>query len=725
MDKEKLFKLKKYIFFLSLFFLVLIGSHLAYLYLYDDAKKIPVEWWAVSEWIIWSFPNLNPLLANNDYNRFVVSLLYRSLISYNTRSGEIAWDLAKCNISELDYIECSLKDNLKWSNWTNISIEDIIATYNILKNTDINPQISSILQNVTIEEKNGSIVFKNKTKDVKFLNILFQPILSKQVLDNIWNKELFGNFGTENWIYSGPYVVDNRTQDENSWVEKLNLIKNSNFSWDKTYISKVSIRFFADNLELIKNKDKLNAFNDTDNIIWNSMPRLYENKYILSQYTSVFLNKERLTDIKLRNFIIDKIDRDSIVKVLWDSNYKAVKNPFLTNYSIDTEPKDKNIVSILKINWFYKKSELVENILSSENKKQTDEITKMVDTPTKYVSSTDKTIKKYTFTSKRNILLKWIVNDDKVEAVYINENKLQSFKTWDKDFYYRLSTDASYKTLKEWKNTYLVYFEKDWKKVLKETFTIFYNKDSKLLSKERDDFIKSMTNTWTWTQVNANLSKELQTKIDKIKLLDDRYFYDKDLKKFQINLDYIWLQKENKIVASQIKNEMETYWILVNLREIWSIKLLNEKITNWNKDYDMILVWVNLWSFDFNLFDYFHSSQAKNAYNFSNVKRIDLDIALENLKSNIQNKTQADALKREVLDILKKEQIIKTIESPYIKYLVDKNIKNLKVPEKIPDTSYRFESFQDAYILENKEINWWGKSIIWFFENIINTFKNN
>jgi hypothetical protein len=34
-----------------------------------------------------------------------------------------------------------------------------------------------------------------------------------------------------------------------------------------------------------------------------------------------------------------------------------------------------------------------------------------------------------------------------------------------------------------------------------------------------------------------------------------------------------------------------------------------------------------------------------------------------------------NSLKKQVLDILKEEQVVKTIESPYLHYLVDKNIK--------------------------------------------------
>lgn len=719
MDKEKIFKLKKYLFFLSVFFLVFVWTHLIYLYLYNDSKKIEVEWWTLSEAIVWEFPSLNPLLQYNDYNKFIINLLYRSLLTYDIKNWTIVWDLAKCNINDLSYIECSIKDTAKWSNWKEITNNDVISTYNIIKNTDINPQFANILQNTKIEEKNWSIIFRNNSKDVKVLGIFFQPIVSADILDNIWNNELFGNFSTENWLYSWEYIVDMKTQDENLWIEKLNLIKNPNYKWNKSYLSKVSLKFFKNNLELLKNKDKITAFNDTDNILWNTVPRLESYKYITPQYTSVFVNKDKIDNVDLRAFLLDKIDRENIVKSMWDSKYKSIINPFLTDYNIDTKPKDQNLVKILENSWYYKKWALLEKVMSNSNLKLKEEAEKTLSVRAKFVSSTDKTINKYTFTAWSNILLKWDLKGETPESIYINSFKLSTYKKDDKNFYYRLSTALEYKTMKEWVNTYSIYFEKEWKKTLKETFTVYHYKDKAKLEKAKNDLINSIIEKNKSSQNN----KKIAEKIKKIEQLDDKYFFNNNLEKYEVNLDYIWLQKENKEIAKKIKSNIESYWITVNVKEIWSIKELNENITKWIKDYDMILAWVNLWNFDFNLFDYFHSSQAKSWYNLSNIKRIDLDIALESLSSSIQNEEKVNSLKKEVLDILKQEKIIKTIESPYMHYLVDKNIKNISSSYKLPDTSYRYLWLNSAYMIENKQINWTNKSTFSFFSYILGKLK--
>jgi len=42
-----------------------------------------------------------------------------------------------------------------------------------------------------------------------------QPIVSKEILDNIGNKELIAEFNPRNGIYSGPYKVETLSFDEN------------------------------------------------------------------------------------------------------------------------------------------------------------------------------------------------------------------------------------------------------------------------------------------------------------------------------------------------------------------------------------------------------------------------------------------------------------------------------------------------------------------------------
>ena len=178
MITQKFIKLKKYLFLISILFLFTSLFHLIYIFLYEDSKVVPVKGGTISEWLIWNFPSLNPLKNLSWNNQYVVSLLYRSLLKYDLKEDKIVSDIANCDISSLLNIECSINDDAKWSNWEKITAEDIYATYELIKSTNSNIILTSLLEDTKIEYKDNIILFKNNKKDVNFLNVFFQPILS-------------------------------------------------------------------------------------------------------------------------------------------------------------------------------------------------------------------------------------------------------------------------------------------------------------------------------------------------------------------------------------------------------------------------------------------------------------------------------------------------------------------------------------------------------------------
>jgi hypothetical protein len=46
------------------------------------------------------------------------------------------------------------------------------------------------------------------------------------------------------------------------------------------------------------------------------MPRLKSYKYTLPQFVSLFINQNKIQNIDLRNFILNKINNENLVKLL-------------------------------------------------------------------------------------------------------------------------------------------------------------------------------------------------------------------------------------------------------------------------------------------------------------------------------------------------------------------------------------------------------------------------
>jgi len=303
-------RLKKYLFFISIIFALLTWSHLIYSYIYSDAKETAVKGGSISEAIIGNVPTLNPLKNNSEQNKYINTILYRSLLKYSISKQKIVWDITKCDISNLLEIECFLNENITWSNWEKITTEDILKTFETLKENDTNPIMSSLLKNTTISQTDTWIIFKNTKKDINFLKIFFQPIVSAKILNVISKKEMEWSFSLPNWIYSWKYKVTNLSKDETIWVTTITLERNDEYHKNPVYIDTVLFKVFPTVKDFLRHQNSINIFNDKDNLISWTVPRLQEHNYILPQYVSLFFNTERIKKSPLRALISNAISQE-------------------------------------------------------------------------------------------------------------------------------------------------------------------------------------------------------------------------------------------------------------------------------------------------------------------------------------------------------------------------------------------------------------------------------
>ena len=719
-------KIKKYLFLISVAVFTVTLFHLIYLYLYENAIIKPVKWWNVTEWLVWNFPSLNPIKNLSWNNQYVVSMLYRSLLKYDLEQNKIVWDIANCDISSLENIECYINDGVMWSNWAPITAEDVYETYHLIKATNSNIVLTSLLENTVIEYKDNIIKFKNNKQDVNFLNVFFQPILSKATIENLSDENIFWNFPTTWWIYSWNFKISSVSSDTTIWISKITLDRNEYYN--KSNISKVTLNIFPDVNSFLKNKDSINIFNDNDNIVWSSMPRLASYRYTLPQYVWLFINQNKVNNNDLRTYILNKVNNSNLVELLWKENFVTISNPYLTESSINREPKSKNFESIMNSLGYNKKSQLIEQINKANNKnnkaeedtKKEEKIEKIsiddFQEDSKTIVSPDY-VDKYNFITKDDILLKW-KPDKWTEEVWINDYKLSWFSAWDDEFFYRLS--KWYESIKDWLNSYKIYFVINWKKNLKEEIFFMYYDNKDTLDSEKEKLEKQLLQKYNESKVEVIsnrsdivISEEESKEIQKYSKLDENIYYNKDWVPFTLKLYYSNTDKNIDTTANFIKNSLKELWIEV---ELYPFELSNVwKILSNKDEYDMILTWVNLGYFNFNIFPYLHSSQASAWYNFTNIKRTSLDLLLEELKSNILSQERINELEWKVIDILREEQVLKTLYTPKINLLVDKNLKIWSVYEKLPSKYLRSYILDSSYTKDEKIIDFENKSFLGFF----------
>jgi len=743
MDKKNIsLKIKKYLFFISIVFLIFTSIHLIYSYIYNNSKEIPKKGGTISEAIIWKFPHLNPLKTDNNYNDYINHILYRSLLIYNSKDEKIEWDISNCDISNLLKIECFINDGTTWSDWTKITPEDIILTYTKIKETNVNPILKSILSEVTIEKTQSSVVFKSNKKDINILNIFFQPIVSTKVLSILNNENIESNFSPLNGIYSWKYIITKVDQDEISGITKIILDKNQFYTKNPAYIDKMILKIFNDNNHFLKNKDSVQIFNDKENLVWDSVPKLNAYKYHLPQYISLFINYETVPYPNIRNNILTAINNKDLVEELWENNFKTINSPFLNDLNLDLKNSSETIPSLLESLWYLSKNKAIEKYWSNTNIQQNKQKSIQENNTQKINITKDNYLKKsilvyspdwvdnYNYTSKDKILLKAKVNPW-VQAVYVNDYKIENFKQWDTDFAYKLS--SSYGTLKNWRNNYNIFFETNGVKTQVETIVFYYNIDREkaenevlttLINRQLEENKKlAEENTKKIEEEKKKLAEketEQQTIKDKIKKLDSNFYYNSNLTPFTLKLAYITNSESLEKTALFIKEKLEKQGIKVETNWL-TLKELSTQLASSNKSYDLFVTWINLWYSSFNLFPYLHSSQIKNGYNFTKFKNLHLDKILEDIKSNNFDKRKLKNEEEKIIYNLNKEFIMKPLYTPLYSNLVDKSIDSYYVNSVIPNDIYRFDPLISSYIAKEKILDNSWKWFIWFFKYLIST----
>ena len=283
--------IKKYFLFLSVFFVFAFGTHLVFLYMFENAVHSPSEGGTVNVGIIGAVPNLNPVSYGMDpIGDYLLRFTSRSLLRYNVETKEMEGDLANCNLGKnFAEIKCYIKNDAKWSDGTPITKDDILATYDMFQNDDMNKSAKKLLEGITIDDQGEYIQFSGKA-DVLVLDMLLYPIIQKGVIDKIKND----SFSVGDNLFAGPYVFEKREGDGQTGNEKVSFVRNTKNSQDKVYIGRYVFRFFHDKNELIANKDSLNVIFPNNTIDSFSSPRFDGYRFILPEYISLFLNADKV-----------------------------------------------------------------------------------------------------------------------------------------------------------------------------------------------------------------------------------------------------------------------------------------------------------------------------------------------------------------------------------------------------------------------------------------------
>lgn len=199
-------------------------------------------------------------------------------------------------------------------------------------------------------------------------------------------------------------------------------------------------------------------------------------------------------------------------------------------------------------------------------------------------------------------------------------------------------------------------------------------------------------------------------------------YYDVSGKPLTVNLQYVGVSPEIPKLAQEVAGILKNSGIAVETQEI-AVTDFDKVVREGKKEYDLLITGVNLGLLGYNVFPFFHSGQAETGFNFSKIKNPSLDVLLEELKSKDLGKDGLKSAREKILAILRKEAVTLTFSSPYIPYSIDRRVKNVKIADTLPATSYLFDVLRGSYVKESRLANLEEKGIVDFSNWLSGLFR--
>ena len=270
------------------------------------------------------FDTMNPILSQNKHIQEISRIIFDPLLELDEQ-----YKLQKClakdwaKTSETTYL-VKIRDDIKWSDGTQLLVEDVIFTIETLK------QVSSIyainVQNITTVEKlDNDTIQITLDREIPFFeyNLIF-PIMNRTYYEG----QDFSNTEKNNMpIGTGKYkIVENVS---NAVISK----KNEYYTREELTLEKITISKYGTLGEFYNafKLGKMDVITTTNIAVEDYIGTIGYNKQEVTgrEFDFLALNTQNavLSNLEVRNAISHAINRQNIVASLFNNKYKVTDYP--------------------------------------------------------------------------------------------------------------------------------------------------------------------------------------------------------------------------------------------------------------------------------------------------------------------------------------------------------------------------------------------------------------
>ncbi len=278
---------------------------------------------------------INPILATDSASSTISEHIFSGLFKYD-KNGKVICDMAKSyELITPTILKIKLKENILWHDGAKFSADDVIFTFNTIKNPNIFTPLTNDFEKVKEVKKINNLELEIVYKEPYFkaLHIWIVGILPHHILKN--EKDLMSSKFNKNPIGTGIYKLSKFIPSQD-----IVLKANNKYYDGKAKIEMIRYKFIPDegtSFSILKAK-KLDIDGLTPLQIDRQLPKdfyqnftIYEKQSFAYTYLGFNLKDKKWQNKRLREAINFAIDKNEIVDILFFSHGKICTGPFLPN----------------------------------------------------------------------------------------------------------------------------------------------------------------------------------------------------------------------------------------------------------------------------------------------------------------------------------------------------------------------------------------------------------
>jgi peptide/nickel transport system substrate-binding protein len=326
------------IFQIAAIFIVICSVFLVGRWYFANTIKVAKNGGDLKEGLVGQPTSLNPILAQNDADKDLSSLVFSGLVKSDGVGG-IVNDLAEAVEKSEDGKKwiVRLRQDVLWHDGEKFTADDVVFTIKAIKDPESRSS-STAWQGVEVQKFNEyTVIFELKNPYSFFEENLKQRIIPEHIFSVIPLANLYLSDYNFQPIGTGPFIFDKFEKSKNGFINYYAFKANENYFQGRPYVDSYTVKFYKSEPEAIKafNSRQIDLYTGISSKNLENIDRNFGEKDVsLARYYAIFFNQsisKVLADKNVRYALNYATDRQELIERVFNGKSEEIDGPILSD----------------------------------------------------------------------------------------------------------------------------------------------------------------------------------------------------------------------------------------------------------------------------------------------------------------------------------------------------------------------------------------------------------